>query len=150
MFGFQPYLTCECGNQIGLPLTIQAEKSRHQIPWPGGWPDRSVRCPSCRRAFAYSSMELNRRPIETLEDLELIRGSEVRRLSYPCVESACSGRVVVLFVAKRDSLRTQDILVIEKTSFSGLPCTIAPHPNNPRGIGIGEIESGPDPDWPKG
>jgi hypothetical protein len=71
----------------------------------------------------------------------------VRKFSVPCAESACSGRVEVLFVAKRDSSRNQDIHVIGNTSFADIPCTIGRHSNSGRDIAGGLVQCVPDPDW---
>jgi hypothetical protein len=126
-FGFQPYLVCSCHNQIGLPLTIPSENAQHQTPWPKGWPTQTFRCPVCRKASAYSRERVFRRPVQTQADLELVRDSEVRRISAQCGEKACSGLVQFLFVAPKDSSTIENAHVAVSTIFVDIPCTVGKH-----------------------
>jgi len=151
MFGSQPSLSCKnCGHAILFPPSSLLEKVPNQTSWPGGWPARNVRCPNCTRVYAYSGIDLRFDRIETPEALALASGLEVRQLSFPCAESACPGRVELLFVAQPGYTHSRDTLLIGNTTLSGIFCTIAKHPYSGPCRELGATQSEPAPDWKAG
>lgn len=124
----QPYLPCRCGNRILLPLTTPCGSTLDRIPWPKGWPKQTFRCHACTRASVYTkNSHVDLHPVQTPESLQSIRDSEVRRISLPCGEPACSGRVEFLFVARSDASRNHNTRIAGNTILEDIHCTIGRH-----------------------